>query len=121
MPEQLEFDEDAQNGLGNQNLLINYNISPDRQNLDTRPVNNYGRQLIDFCKSNNFLIANGRLGYDTTGKVTTDDHSVIDYMLATPSLLTKTENFNVHDFDGIFSDKHCRLSWGFRLSTTDGI
>ena len=61
-PEQLKFDEDAQNGLDNLNLLINYNISPDRQNIDTRPINNYGILLLKFGKCKNFLIANGQLG-----------------------------------------------------------
>ena len=36
VPEQLDFDEDAQNGLGNFNLLVNHSINPDRQNSDTR-------------------------------------------------------------------------------------
>ena len=60
MPEQLEFDEDAQIGLTSLNLLTSNNVSLDRQNSDTKPVNTYGRLLIEFYKSNNLLFANGR-------------------------------------------------------------
>ena len=119
MPEQLEFDEDAQNGLTSLNLLTSNNINLDRQNSDTSRINSYGRLLIDFCKSNNLLLANGRLGSDKIGKATTRDETVIDYMIANPFLLIQTENFTVHDYDNIFSDRHCRLSWGLRLSNTN--
>ena len=119
VPEQLEFDEDAQNGLTSLNLLTSNNIILDRQNSDTSRVNSYGRLLIDFCKSNNLLLANGRLGSDKIGKATTRDETVIDYMIANPFLLIQTENFTVHDYDNIFSDRHCRLSWGLRLSNTN--
>ena len=119
VPEQFEFDEDAQNGLTSLNLLTSNDISLDRQNSDTKVANNYGRLLIDFCKSNNLLFANGRLGSDITGKATTYNHTVLDYMITNPNLLINTENFTVHDYDAVFSDIHCRLSWGFRLSNTN--
>ena len=32
--------------------------------------------------------------------------------------MCKTKNFYIHDFDAIFSDKHCRLSWSLMSSTS---
>ena len=48
------------------------------------------------------------------GITTTIDGSLIYYMLASPLIISKTENFFVHDFDAIFSDKHCRVSWSIQ-------
>ncbi len=39
------------------------------------------------------------------GKETTTDESVIDYAIGSPFVLSKTTDFVVHDFDGVFSDK----------------
>ena len=82
--------------------------------MDHRRPNQRGNQLIKFCKSNNLFISNGRLNSDMSGKATTSDGSLIDYMIASPVLLCKVENFLVHDFDAIFSDKHCRVSWSIK-------
>ena len=93
-------------------LLPQHKISLSRSNADHRK-NTYGKQLIELCKINNLFICNGRLNTDVIGKATTTDGSMIDYMLANPTILTKVEKFFVHDFDALFSDKHCRVSWSF--------
>ena len=112
--EQLNFDSEAQNHLNNILWLKNNNINLSRSNVDHRKIDNHGTQLIEFCKTNNLFICNGRLNTDATGKATTKDGSLIDYMLASPLIITKIENFYVHDFDAIFSDKHCRVSWSIQ-------
>ena len=117
MPEQLNFDIEAQNHLYNIQMLNSHNIRLSRSNMDQRRNNSHGIQLIEFCKSNNMFISNGRMNSDLSGKATTSDGSLIDYMLANPALLCKVENFLVHDFDAIFSDKHCKVSWSISCST----
>ena len=48
---------------------------------------------------------------EATGKATTTQGSVLDYLLVSPVIISKISKFSVHDFDAIFSDKHCRVSW----------
>ena len=111
MPDQLNSDREAVNQLNCVKLLQSHRIRLSRSNTDSRSPNIYGDLLIELCKTNNLLICNGRLNSDVQGKATTRDKSLIDYLLACPSILVKVENFFVHDFDAIFSDKHCRVSW----------
>ena len=68
-----------------------------------------------FC---GMFICNGRLNNDVYGKATTTQGSVIDYLLGSPVIISKINNFMVHDFDAIFSDKHCRLSWSITSPNT---
>ncbi len=35
----------------------------------------------------------------------------IDYVIGSPFVLSKTPDFVVHDFDGVFSDKHSLVTW----------
>ena len=114
MPEQLNFDIEAQNHINNIKILLSHNIRLSRSNMDQRRHNSHGLQLLEFCKTNNLFISNGRLNSDLCGKATTSEGSLIDYMLANPAILCKVENFMVHDFDAIFSDKHCRVSWSIK-------
>ena len=55
------------------------------------------------------------MNFDVEGKATTMDGSLIDYVLASPTILTKVEDFFVHDFDATFSDKHSRVSWTIKM------
>ena len=57
------------------------------------------------------FVCNGRLDTDPSSKATTTDGSLIDYVLASPIIICKIKQFFVHNFDAIFSDKHCRVSW----------
>ena len=114
MPEQLNFDVEMQNHLNSVKMIHSHNIRLCRSNTDLRKPNSHGTHLIEFCKSNNMFICNGRLNSDMSGKATTLDGSVIDYLIASPVILCKIENFLVHDFDAIFSDIHCRVSWSIK-------
>ena len=84
--------------------------------MDQRRLNSHGIQLIEFCKTNNLFICNGRMNSDLSGKATTSDGSLLDYMIASPVIVCKIENFLVHDFDAIFSDKHCRVTWSIKCN-----
>ena len=110
VPVQLNYDSEAQIQLNSIKLLLHHNIRLSRSNVDKK-TNAYGKLLLDFCQASNLFICNGRLNPDVIGKATTTDGSMIDYMLASPTILTKVESFFVHDFDAIFSDKHHRISW----------
>ena len=110
-PEHLNFDSDSQEHLNNIIWLQNNGINLNRENQDQKRIDAQGKQLIEFCKTNSMFICNGRLDTDPTGKATTSQGSLIDYVLASPIIICKIKQFSVHNFDGIFSDKHCRVSW----------
>ena len=60
-------------------------------------------------------IANGRCGEDKNiGKFTSTDNTVIDYMISSPLILSRVKRFCVHDFDCLFSDKHCTVEMVLR-------
>jgi hypothetical protein len=80
-----------------------------RKSIDKHPDNGgYGNALLNMCKNMMLCIMNGRCGMDRyVGKATTTEKSVIDYMVASPFILSKVKKFFVHDFDCLLSDKHC--------------
>lgn len=105
----LEFLEDE-----NAELLGNFkynNIPFKRTNAD-KTVNTYGNQMIEFCRTSNLFILNGRFGRNiqNSAKYTCKDKSVIDYFLSSPSLFSLIDGLNVLDFDNLFSDAHCPVS-----------
>ncbi len=114
MLDQLEYDVDMINILNDVKLLNAIGIPLTRCNPDTKRTNNYGHRLIEYCKSHGMLIMNGRMGKDTVGKCTSTDQSVIDYVIAEPAILARTSHFYVEDFDGLFSDKHCKVKWSLK-------
>ncbi|KAK3098699.1 hypothetical protein FSP39_022200 [Pinctada imbricata] len=77
---QVGIDDELLEELNYVKLLIDAQIiSYDRCNED-KVLNNYGRKLIDFCKSNNVVILNGRFGEDRmVGKVTCKDVRITSY------------------------------------------
>ena len=70
-----------------------------RCNCDTHAVDNYGRKLLDMCKSTGLRIINGRSIGDTSGNYTcfspAGPPSVIDYALAHNSILNDIHAFKV--------------------------
>lgn len=74
------------------------NVSlPGRQSPD-KDTNNFGLQLIQFCKTFDLFILNGRTKGDTPGKVTcvaNGGMSVIDYMLLSKSMEECVDTFEV--------------------------
>ena len=87
--------------------LLKCNLPINRRSAD--PVTNaYGKQLIEFCQSNDLFIINGRLGQDFIHpKLTCKDRSTIDYFICLPKLIEYLCDFNVLDFSPLFSDSHC--------------
>ena len=95
--------------------MINLDLPVYRANSDTKPDNSgYGESLLQLCKNNLLCIFNRRAGADQgTGKVTTTDNSVIDYVTGSPALMPELRTFNVNDFDAVLSDKHSAIEFSF--------
>lgn len=101
-------------GIDNDNLemgdskfqLQSLGLCKERYSYD-KSTNNNGRRLIEFCKSLDVHIVNGRIGDDyRCGRFTCADSSLIDYAIASPELFVKIKNISVDLFDKFLSDKH---------------
>ena len=117
---------DQFNVLGNENVItsndfIKNGMSVERHNSDT-VYNDYGKKMIDLCRTCNLAILNGRSGHDLgIGKKTffgpldafgRRGSSTIDYVLCCKSMLYKITNFKIHN-ENIFSD-HCLVSFSIK-------
>ena len=75
---------------------------PIRKNRDEK-VNNNCRQLVDLCKTTDFIILNGRTGSDRNiGEYTClnyNGRSAVDYMIVDHSLFDQVCDFKVECFD----------------------
>ena len=72
--------------------------------------NQTGIELIELCRTNGYVIVNGRVGKDADiGKVTCKNVSVVDYAITSIPLFPFVHHFIVHDFDEIYSDVHCAI------------
>ena len=92
--------------FGIQNLT---NQAP-RNSEDTK-TNPRGKDLIDLCKINDLLIANGRTSGDLFGKLTSHQYNgsaLNDYLLVPNHFMQKISNFKVGDFIPWLSD-HCPI------------
>ena len=67
--------------------------------------------------SNSLYIANSRIGKDKTilVKKTCNDLSVVDYLIISANLFSVIKNFDVLDYDPLFSDVHCALQFSFSV------
>ena len=89
----------------------------DRVSEDTKPTNEHGVLLLEFCKQAGFVILNGRVGGDAgVGQytcITADGSSVVDYVLC------REEDFNLlHSFcvtpATVYSD-HCLVAFVIKI------
>ena len=93
----------------NLNVFEQYGSSRERTNKDERKNN--GNQLLHFCKYNEMLICNGRVGNDKhKGSYTCKNSSVVDYVIYSPNMFEYVEDFEILEFSNLFSDAHCPLS-----------
>ena len=85
-------------------------VLPHRKSDDTC-TNRMGRNLIDFCKSANAFIVNGRFGCPySSGRCTSKEASVVDYVVMSLTLADNVQDFAVRDFSELLSDIHCPIS-----------
>lgn len=70
-----------------------------RYSRDTADVNNYGKKLLELCKSSGLLIMNGRFGTDkgvgNFTRIETTGNSVVDYGIITPALVDFISEFSI--------------------------
>ena len=79
-----------------------------RQNFDLG-VNNYGYQMIEFCKDNNLYILNGRC--NEASRKTMCKHAItIDYIVFSPNMIPLPQTLFVHEFCPLSSDSHNAIS-----------
>ena len=84
-----------------------------RENQDDK-IDKKGKDLLDFCISSQIRLLNGRIFGDCYGKFTCytpNGASVVDYVMASESLLENILYFHVNDFIPTISDCHCLLEW----------
>lgn len=92
-----------------------------RYNMDST-VNQFGRQLLTFCKTTSLRIVNGRHGDDTGGSITfygARGSSLIDYLLVDESKFSSIVDFQTGIFNPFsdhspitFSVKSCKIEPG---------
>ena len=96
------------------------NDLPVRYNRDT-VVNTSGRRVLDFCKTCDVKIVNGRIGDQNNSKNFTcyanSGQSTVDYLIASPYLFTVITWFSVYPMSQ-FSD-HCLLSFELKVKLTN--
>ena len=84
--------------------LKQYSLDIERVSQDVK-VNEFGRNIVDFCKNNGAIILNGRAFNDKgMGKTTCKDKSVVDYALCSITLVEFLTHFDVLDCCPLFSD-----------------
>ena len=80
--------------------------------------NNHGYKIIELCKNNNLVIANGRTGTDKhIGKMTFRNISVIDYLILTIPAYSTLRDFNIKETDNIYSDGHALIECTLNITT----
>ena len=83
-----------------------------RANRDTHDLDLQGKKLIDFCKTLNLRIVNGRVGADEgIGQFTTRNNSVVDYCLAPAHFFSNFLSFEIHEYNPLISDVHCPITF----------
>jgi hypothetical protein len=91
-------------------LLQKLNIDIERKSKNCNR-NNFGNILIEFCRNNNMIICNGRVGKDKgVGEFTCKNSSVVDHCIVSPNLLKIINSFSILEPSKLFSDVHSPLS-----------
>ena len=107
----VEFDK-SDEFLGIDNLL-----NQPKRNSEDKKVNTRGKELLDLCKVNDILVANGRKAGDIFGKFTSHQYNgsaVNDYLLIPFELEQKISQFNVGEYAPWLSD-HCPIYTRLKL------
>ena len=84
-----------------------------RRSMD-QVIDKRGRDLLEFCITNQLRILNGRSFGDMYGKFTCHNYhsaSVVDYCITSESFFSKILSFNVSNFSPTLSDCHCQLTF----------
>lgn len=103
-------DDDLTENMYTHKILENIGIPLERFNKDEGRINPYGHKLLDLCKRCSLFIVNGRLHADKLcGKTTSKNISTVDYLIMFPLLIQYIIEFEICDFNPMFSDIHNRI------------
>lgn len=103
------IDPNLYSKLDKEREMLTRGIPLNRVTMD-KTVEVHGNRLLEMCKTRNLYICNGRVGLDATlGKVTSKGVSTVDYVIGSPEVLYRIDQFHVIDFDPLFSDIHSGL------------
>ena len=92
----------------------------ERHNSDLSHINNFGKRLLELCKSCGLCIGNGRLGRDRSLVCKTcKGVTVVDYVILSPSLFPYVSEFEVLPFDPMISDAHSGVHFSFICNEID--
>ena len=92
---------------------------PERNSQDKKSIDDRGKELLEFCKSNDFNIINGRKIGDTLGQNTCyqwNGTSLVDYVISSYHLYNQIDYFQVGKFIPWISD-HCPLHYSLKTET----
>ena len=93
---------------------------PPRASRDTRPIDKYGKHLLQLCANRNYTILNGCTPGDSQGQYTYERGnigSIIDYGITSPSLWPFVCTFRVGLHNSVLSD-HSIILTDLNLYTT---
>ena len=115
--EHVDLDYYTINTMQVQQLMSDLQLPLQRSNIDKRvDKSGYDEALIQLCRNHMICIFNGRVGSDKgVGKSTTTENSIMDYVIGSVHLMQSVSHFQIHDFDPIFSDKHCTIAFDISL------
>ena len=91
-----------------------------RNSEDTNKINLRGKELLEFCKSQEIIILNGRKMGDLFGKITSfqwNGQGVVDYVLSSHELYPHLTYLKVGDYTPWISD-HCPLLFNLNVKNS---
>ncbi|KAK6175757.1 hypothetical protein SNE40_014150 [Patella caerulea] len=92
-------------------LLAKHDVPLVRSTNSEKSINRYGERFLLTCQNTGSYIANGRCGSDKgTGMFTCAGTSVVDYVACSPKAMVNITDFNICDYNPLFSDKHNPIS-----------
>ncbi len=117
-PDKHDFEE--HNDLEEREVEMGSELIQNVRNSEDKNDNKRGKELIDFCKSNDMLIINGRKIGDTVGKFTSHQYNgsaVVDYFISPNWFSRNISLFKVGQFIPWLSD-HCPIHTTLTLTYT---
>ena len=106
LDKEFSLDELTQETNENYSVFDLPHFSLKRESKDNK-MNNFGYRLLDFCKSQNLYILNGRTFLDKLkGDTTCRNASVVDYFVCSLDMFPSICNFYVDEFCHTLSDVH---------------
>ena len=92
-------------------------VSLERKSSDST-INQYGYNLLEFCKSNDLFILKGCIGSDyITPKLTCKKQKHSGLFMSTPYHFEVIDDFSIHEFSLLVSDAHSPISLILRCAS----